>query len=633
MADPSNSARYLWGLIAAGVVIGVAVVVWLNLPADDLPPNGVPVPGTTAAKSVDDVLTSTPRDFSAPKRSETHFLNAGPDAPYVGSFACVECHAAYHESARLAHPSRGVSHVDPRNEPPDGGFVHKPSGRAYRVYRKDGQIRHEEVVRAESGQVMARIDLPVRDVVGAGGVYRSYLVEVDGFMYESPITWYAAKKKWDMSPGYDFAQHWGFERRINVGCLACHSGRVEAKDDTVHRLAIREPTIGCESCHGPGSKHVEVRHDRKTAAGAADLTIVNPAKLPRARIESVCSTCHLGGQAAVAVRGRKADDFRPGMALADCRVDYKFDAGTEQMTVVGQVDQLRRSSCYQKSQMTCLTCHDTHARERPTAAAYRQKCLDCHASKGCSVPQSERLKKDAADNCVTCHLPRTDVAVPHLVFTNHRIAKPGSKPTASESVPELVPVEDVSHLSEIDRRRNLGLAYLEVAEKPELSRYAALFRERARQHLEAVYKAGLRDGATTEGLAELYHSLGDPRAGLLAREALTAKDLAPNQRALAGAVIANALIRVGDYKGAAQFLLQVTRLRRQSDDYLLLGQCLLQLNQPDLALEALNQAEAIRPYRPDVHKSLADAYQLKGDKATAQQHLDKANWLNEHHQQ
>src|SRR5262249_4006137 len=321
------------------------------------------------------------RDYPLPKFTESRFLNAGADATFLGSTACVECHSGHHESFLLPHHSRALSDIDLRAEPPDGSFFHKASGRSYRVYRQDGQLRHEEVLRSAEGKEISRVDLPVRYLIGSGNFSRSYLVEVDGFLHESPITWYASRKKWDVSPGYDFPQHWGFERRVTVKCVACHSGRVEEKDESVHKLAIREQAIGCESCHGPGSKHVELRRARKLAAEQEDLTIVNAGKLPRDRLESVCAVCHLSGQASVPLRGRKATDFHPGRPLSDYRVDYKFDSGTDQMTVVGHMEQLRRSNCYQKSEMTCLTCHDPHARQRPAnpVAFYRQKCLDCHA--------------------------------------------------------------------------------------------------------------------------------------------------------------------------------------------------------------------------------------------------------------
>ncbi|HKA06140.1 MAG TPA: multiheme c-type cytochrome, partial [Gemmataceae bacterium] len=171
---------------------------------------------------------------------------------YIGTAACAECHKSNHESYLLTAHSRAFSDLDPKAEPPDGSFPHTPSGRTYRVYRKGNKFHHEEVLRTADGTEIAKLDFPVKYLIGSGHFTRSYVVEVDGFLHESPITWYAQKKKWDMSPGYDAPRHWSFERPVQIGCVHCHSGRVELVGDAVHRMTIHEKAIGCESCHGPG---------------------------------------------------------------------------------------------------------------------------------------------------------------------------------------------------------------------------------------------------------------------------------------------------------------------------------------------------------------------------------------------
>ena len=109
------------------------------------------------------------------------------------------------------------------------------------------------------------------------------------------------------------------------------------------------------------------------------------------------------------------------------------------------------------------------------AAFYRQRCLDCHGAgkprtkrprvkaPECSVPSEERAAKASGNNCLTCHMPRSDTDIPHLRFAHHRIGKHATTAAAPERTPNLVPIGDVSHLAEIDQKRNLGLAYLEAA--------------------------------------------------------------------------------------------------------------------------------------------------------------------------
>jgi Flp pilus assembly protein TadD len=587
----------------------------------------------------------TPQDpFPLPPYSESRFLNTGPDAHYVGTAACAECHPGNHRSYLLTPHSRSLAEPGSGAEPPDGSFYHQPSGRSYRVYRRDKQLRHEEVLRTAEGREIARVDLPVRYRVGSGNFTRTYLVESDGFLHESPITWYASTHKWGMSPGYDFPQHWGFDRPVVAECVACHAGRAEAADGTLHRITFHERVIGCENCHGPGSLHEALRRGGGPPPGEEDWTIINPGKLSRPLQEAVCAACHLNGPATVPLRGRRPGDFRPGRPLTDYRIDYRFAGGDEQMTVVGHVAQLRRSACYQKSEgLTCLTCHDPHAKERPKgrAAFYRQRCLNCHDVQSCGLKPDERLQRDAADNCVACHMPRGDTEIPHIAFTNHRIARrppprpadlgPGHAPPASPSgqAPELVPTDDDSHLAPLDRRRNLGLAYYAAFRDPVNSRhgYAETFWERARGLLEAVDAAGLHEPETAAALAELYWGRDRDSATAYARLALQAPGISVEARIAALLVLAGAEMQDGEFDAASRRLEELVRLRRAADDWYFLGVCYLRMDQPSKALAVLRQALAIRPDRFAVHGGLAEAYRRLGDARRSNEHQEKSRWL------
>jgi len=138
------------------------------------------------------------------------------------------------------------------------------------------------------------------------------------------------------------------------------------------------------------------------------------------------------------------------------------------MTVVGHLEQMRRSACYQKSDtMSCLTCHDLHRREKPadSTAYYRQKCLNCHASRGCSLEPADRLKQSPSDDCSACHMPKGKTDIPHVAFTHHRVGRHLPSPSRPEggAIPDLVAVDDNPRLAETDRNRNLGLAYLKAS--------------------------------------------------------------------------------------------------------------------------------------------------------------------------
>jgi len=306
------------------------------------------------------------------------------------------------------------------------------------------------------------------------------------------------------------------------------------------------------------------------------------------------------------------------------------------MTVVGHMEQLRQSACYQKSHdLTCVSCHDPHQSKelKDKTSFYREKCLSCHTTQPCKLAESERLKKEK-DNCMTCHMPHSDTEIPHIAFTHHRIGRRGGNNTKkSAGVPELVAVDDESRLDPLDRERNLGLAYNEIYRNGMYPEFGNAFRDRARGHLEAAYRAGLRDGEAITALAEIYWGNREfTEAGRYAQEAIASSDLSSLSRSLALLYLADCDRQNRNFSLAIPNLEEAVRLRRTSDSWRLLGVTYLDLNQSQKALSALNQALAIRPYRYNTHIALAEAYRRLGDAARSKEHLEKAKWLQEHNQ-
>lgn len=612
----SKKLQLIWGTATVSVLVAGLFLLWHKL-------------WSQAAPTVD-------KDFPLPPYSQSRYLNSGPDTQYIGVAACAECHERQHKSYLHTAHSRALGDPDLDEEPPDGAFFHKASGRSYRVYRKDKSLWHEEVLHTSEGKEIARLELPIRYRIGSGSFTRSYLVEIDGFLHESPITWYASKQRWDVSPGYDVPNHPSFERAAEIGCVACHAGRVEPVDDNVYRVKFHEQVIGCESCHGPGSLHQKLHGSRKLRPGEEDYSIVNPGKLSRPLLEAVCATCHPSGIASIPLRGRQHTDIRPGRPLSDYRLDYRFDLGDEQMTVVGHLEQLRRSACYQKSSdLTCITCHDLHARDRPRdpVAHHRQRCLDCHATHGCSLDMAVRLKKDARDNCVACHMPRGDTDIPHIAFTHHRIGRhPPPPPMHPERVPELIAEGDLSSVPPLDRKRNLGMAYVMASQHPAYAAYVEEFRQRAEELLTEVHAAGLRHDAATAALFELLRDSDRGRAREYGQEILQSRGVGANMRTRIQLGLASFAMQEGHPAAAASLLEGLVKLRRSADDWRLLGMAQLEQDQPTQALAALQQALAIRPYRAATHQGLAEAYRRLGDDARAREHAAKADWLAKHRQ-
>ncbi len=578
-----------------------------------------------------------------PPVRQAQFRNTGADAKYVGNQACVECHTDEHDSYVHTTHSLALSKIDLQQEPPDAEFTHELSGRSYRIYRDQDELRHREFLKAEDGTELVLADHAMQYAMGSGNHSRSYLLEIDGFLFESPLTWYAARDGWGMSPGYeDDPTQPGFARTAMRDCVICHAGTVATVDRSAHKLRIDEMAIGCERCHGPGSLHVQRRRGDAEVTADFDDTIVHPSRLPRDLQEAICGQCHLASEAEANVRGRQLADFRPSLHLNDFRVRFKPESNDDAMTVVGHIEQMRASRCYQMSAaMTCTTCHHMHGnsaggdvRHHPGAAG-RESCLSCHETEACGLEPAERHQRSSDDNCITCHMPKADTDIPHFAFHHHRIgihAKPTAPADTSDSptkkrFAKLVPIDDLSHLPEHEQKRCQGLAYMKLAEEGEFDN-PSLHYEVAAQLLEEFRDSGIRDAEVDATLARIYLRNGQKiLATHRGQSALLADGLTDDLRRDAVGVLSRIYANDREFEFAQPFLEELIQFRYAAEDHLILSICRQRGGDLPGALQAAQAAVKLEPDRPDLHIAVSQMYTLTGDDQQAAWHQERADQL------
>jgi Flp pilus assembly protein TadD len=398
------------------------------------------------------------------------YANVRPEISYVGDAACAKCHAeiaaAYQQSA-MGQSLQPIRAVAPHQRYDAGS--HNPFerfGYTFHVERTGERVWHRQSRSGPKGESLLDFRLEAHYVIGAGGRGRSYLTDRDGYLFQTAISWYTAKGIWDLSPGFDADLLPG--RPVSGECLFCHANQAVPVPGYRNRLA--EPAtaghaIGCERCHGPGQLHVR----KGNAPGPDDLTIVNPRKLEPALREAVCQQCHLEGEGRVTRRGRRLDEYRPGLPLESVLSVFTHadDSGEKLVT---HVEQMYLSRCFRGSagprQMGCITCHDPHRKiaAMDRAAFYRQRCRQCHGDTDCHAPPAARAARH--DSCIDCHMPRAGVAdITHVASTDHRIIRPGKSPPRSQGsgpLVAIVPRAAAAGDRELDRDR--GIAEVEAAE-------------------------------------------------------------------------------------------------------------------------------------------------------------------------
>ena len=542
---------------------------------------------------------------------EKDFARWNRHSEYVGSQACRDCHREQFDTYLQTAHSSALTPVNPADEPADGLFDHRLSGRRYRAVRRDGKLWHEESVPGADGAEVLLTSLPVAYRVGSGRFGRTYLCEAQGFLVESPITWYEPRHGWGMSPGYDSPQHQSFERVIPESCLLCHAGQLETNAGSELRMRLVEDAIGCERCHGPGRAHIEQRSAADAGLRVADDSIVNPQRLSRRLSEAVCQQCHLQGDIQFRGRGVRVADFRPGEPLEKYRCEFRIRKPGNMMTIVGHFEQLALASCYRQSDsLTCVTCHDPHAPVAPEdkAGHYRSVCLSCHAEPDCKLPLPEREKSE--NDCVRCHMPGSETEVPHVAFTHHRIGIHPLHETAhvtGRNEP-LIPLSDLTVLSEADRQRALALSwtYLFLRLGPDMHR--AQGQELARRVEVAMGNLPEEavDAPVEVARAEFNLARGDVRgASLSAERALAFEELQTGDRVRALVVLANVDFREGRFATARGRYLALTRLRRDPSDWHLLGLVENNCGNIEAAIRALETSSGLDPAAPGPYEALA----------------------------
>ncbi|MBK9732612.1 MAG: tetratricopeptide repeat protein [Chitinophagaceae bacterium] len=372
---------------------------------------------------------------SAPKKevAETPLYKSWNDTVgYVGMSTCKNCHQQIYEtfintgmgeSWDVASPQKSSGRFDAHNVVYDSykDFYYKPFWKDSLLYIMEYRLSGKDTIYKRSEQISY--------IVGSGQHTNSHIWQVNGYLYQAPLTFYTQKGIWEMPPGFEDGMNTRWNRIISIECMNCHNMYPDFDTTSENKFTVVKKGIECERCHGAGEAHVneKLKGILIDTSKYIDYSIVNPKKLSRDLQVELCQRCHLQG-ISVLNEGKTFFDFKPGQPLNTVMNVFmpRYEGGEGKFIMASHVDRMKQSKCYLQSQMTCLTCHNPHISVKVTLPSqFNATCKSCHGTEnhGCKLPVNQRMTEK--DNCFKCHMPVSETLdIPHVTVHDHRIQVP-----------------------------------------------------------------------------------------------------------------------------------------------------------------------------------------------------------------
>ncbi len=333
---------------------------------------------------------------------------------FVDEKKCASCHADQAAAFAKSHHAKAMAVANAETVRGDFNNVQfDHDGTVSTFSRRDGRF----FVRTE-GPDGKQAEFEIKYTF-AYEPLQQYLADVGGGRLQAlDVAWDTNRREWfwlgqgkTARPGSTY--HWtGPFYRWNRTCIDCHSTDPQANfqpETNEYKSTYVATSIGCQSCHGGGAKHLAWAE----AKSRAPLTTVGPDLGLSKPDAGACFGCH-------SRRTRLLGGYQPGKSFLDyfspalLRPDLYFPDGQI-------LDEVFEYGSFQQSKMaragvTCLDCHQPH--EATLKAEGNALCTQCHTS---IAPERFAKFNPAGDfdtpahthhpmgssgaQCTNCHMP------------------------------------------------------------------------------------------------------------------------------------------------------------------------------------------------------------------------------------
>jgi predicted CXXCH cytochrome family protein len=365
---------------------------------------------------------------------------ASDTAQYIGVDACQSCHTA--ETAEWRQSQHHAAMAEASEQTVLGDFndaTFTYAGITSRFFKRDGKF----FVRTD-GPDGKLADYQIEYTFGVYPL-QQYLVRFpDGRLQALSIAWdtHTAKEhgqRWfHLYPKeritHDDELHWTrAAQNWNFTCADCHSTELRKNYDPAanrFKTSWAEINVGCEACHGPGSRHLawaeairagkpasddsnkglsvrlDERRDVTWAPNAAGNAVRSHPRAAEREIE-VCAQCH-------ARRSQIAEGYEAGKPFLDyyrpmLLTSPLYHPDGQQRDEVFIWGSFQQSRMFAKG-VTCSDCHNPHSGK--LRAEGNTLCATCHQPGKYDTAQHHHHKQGSAGAaCTACHMPTTTYMV------------------------------------------------------------------------------------------------------------------------------------------------------------------------------------------------------------------------------
>jgi predicted CXXCH cytochrome family protein len=347
-----------------------------------------------------------------------------------------------------------------------------------------------------------------------------------------PFVWLIAEERWLPAcdsflrdPEKELAhQFW------NVSCIRCHATAGVPRPDAGYidfDTRVGELGIACEACHGPADRHIAHHRSpwgrylahRQSEQGEGDDTIVNPARLAKRESAHACGQCHgILWTPTPQIYDHQGASFQPGDDLTRSTpviqpsrldlqpflreplrrqpefLDERYWSDGEVRVAGREFNGLLDSPCYERGEMTCLSCHSMHGYQEPADMLGLRRdgneaCFQCHSEYRDRIEQhTHHPAASSGSLCYNCHMPHTTYGLLKAIRT-HRVSTPQVTTALETGRP------NACNLCHLDQTLDWTAGYLAQwygQERPEL--------DDDQTQLSAAVLAGLRGDAGQRAL-------------------------------------------------------------------------------------------------------------------------------------